>query len=80
MLKQIVLVGLGGGIGSILRFLTSILTAKYYSNSFPLATFIVNIIGCFLIGILIEMFGQNGQSYYNDYQILVELTLFFKLL
>lgn len=39
MIKQILLVGLGGGLGSIFRFLTSVLTAKYYSNAFPLATF-----------------------------------------
>lgn len=62
MLKQLILVGLGGGIGSMLRFLTSVITAKYYSNAFPLATFIVNVVGCFLIGLLIGLFSQNIQS------------------
>lgn len=62
MLKQLILVGLGGGIGSMLRFLTSVITAKYYSNAFPLATFIVNVAGCFLIGLLIGLFSQNIQS------------------
>lgn len=65
MIKQIVLVGLGGGIGSILRFLTSVLAAKYYSYSFPLPTFTVNIIGCFLIGLLIGVLGQNVQTDQN---------------
>ncbi|HET8887021.1 MAG TPA: CrcB family protein [Salinimicrobium sp.] len=65
MMKQILLVGLGGGLGSILRYLTSILTAKYYANSFPLATFAVNIIGCFLIGLLIGLLGQNTQVNQN---------------
>jgi CrcB protein len=50
MLKQILLAGLGGGIGSMLRFAAGQWTAKL--NSFPVATFIVNILGCFLIGIL----------------------------
>lgn len=59
MLKQILLVGLGGGVGSVFRFLTSLLTAKYFSETFPLATFTVNMIGCFLIGILIGILGQN---------------------
>lgn len=65
MMKQTLLVGLGGGLGSILRYLTSILTAKYYANSFPLATFAVNIIGCFLIGLLIGLLGQNIQANQN---------------
>lgn len=52
MIKNILLVGLGGGIGSILRYLTSYFTIKSYNGSFPLSTFIVNVTGCFLIGIL----------------------------
>jgi CrcB protein len=35
---------------------------KYYSNSFPLATFSVNIIGCFVVGLLFGMLGQNIQT------------------
>jgi fluoride exporter len=62
MIKQILLVGLGGGLGSILRYLTSILTAKYYSNTFPFATFTANILGCFLIGLLVGYIGQNIQA------------------
>lgn len=62
MLKQILLVGLGGGIGSIFRFLTSHFTAKYLSATFPIATFTANIIGCFLIGLLIGILGQNIQE------------------
>ena len=52
MIRAMLLVGFGGAIGSILRYLTSFCLAKYYENAFPLATFIVNIIGCFLIGLL----------------------------
>lgn len=61
MIKQILLVGLGGGIGSILRFLASMLALRYYSNSFPLATLTVNVVGCFFIGILFGLLGQNNQ-------------------
>ena len=65
MIKQILLVGLGGGIGSILRFLTSALMIKYYPNAFPVATFTVNIIGCFAIGLLLGLLGQNIQVNQN---------------
>lgn len=53
MLKQLLLVGIGGATGSILRYLSSVVTAKYFTHAFPLATFAVNIIGCLLIGLLI---------------------------
>ncbi|NDW09117.1 fluoride efflux transporter CrcB [Dysgonomonas sp. 520] len=55
MLKNILLVGLGGGVGSILRFLATELTHKYYFWSFPLATFLINIVGCFCIGMLVNL-------------------------
>lgn len=60
MIKQLLLVGLGGGIGSIFRYLTSLLTAKYYANTFPLATFITNVLGCFIIGLLIGYFTNSN--------------------
>lgn len=60
MVKQLVLVGLGGGIGSIFRYLTSVYTAKYYANTFPLATFMSNVLGCFIIGLLIGYFANTN--------------------
>jgi CrcB protein len=53
MIKDLLLVGLGGGVGSMLRFLTSRLSARFISSEWALAgTFIANIVGCFLIGLL----------------------------
>ena len=52
MIKQILLVGLGGGIGSIFRYLTSLLVNRHVESHFPWATFAVNLLGCFLIGLL----------------------------
>lgn len=51
MIKNILLVGLGGGIGSMLRYLSQRMADKVYPIHFPWGTFAVNIIGCFLIGI-----------------------------
>lgn len=53
MIRTILIIGLGGAIGSILRYLTSLLVARFWENHFPLATFITNVIGCFLIGLFI---------------------------
>ncbi|HEX8268597.1 MAG TPA: fluoride efflux transporter CrcB [Flavobacterium sp.] len=60
MLRTILLVAIGGAVGSVLRFLTSILVNKYFQSAFPLATFITNVIGCFLIGIMIGLLEKNN--------------------
>ena len=62
MIKQFLFVGLGGALGSMLRYGTSLLTAKYYANTFPLATFITNILGCLLIGSFIGYFSKSGNQ------------------
>ncbi len=51
MIKDIVLVGIGSGIGGICRYLISLLIGQTYGG-FPWGTFSVNIVGCLLIGIL----------------------------
>jgi CrcB protein len=50
-----ILAGLGGGAGSVLRYLTSVIITRYFQTVFPLAIFTVNVSGCFLIGILIGL-------------------------
>lgn len=62
MLKTILYIALGGAIGSVLRFLTSFFVAKFWSNYFPLATFLTNVIGCFLIGIFIGFLAKNNMT------------------
>jgi len=59
MLKTLLIVGLGGGIGSIFRYLTSVLTQKYVQSLFPWATFLVNVIGCLIIGVLVGLFAKQ---------------------
>ena len=51
MIKNILLVGIGGGIGSIARYLCQRWFASNYMTAFPWGTFTVNIVGCLLIGI-----------------------------
>lgn len=60
MIKQIIFVGLGGASGSIFRFLISLFINKHYVMNFPLSTFIINIIGCFLIGFFAGLFPTNS--------------------
>ena len=59
MIRTLLLIGLGGGIGSMLRYLTSVVLQKYYATVFPLATLVVNILGCLLIGIIMGLLEKN---------------------
>ena len=52
-LSRILMVGLGSSIGGILRYMISTMSAKYFGN-FPLGTLIVNIVGGFLMGMIME--------------------------
>ncbi len=60
-MKQIVLVGLGGMIGSILRYL---LAFGIKQSQFPFATLIVNIVGSFLIGIIMGWSAKQANGEY----------------
>ena len=52
------LVGLGGALGSVLRFLTSLLAAHWLGAEFPYGTLIVNVTGSFVIG-LVQQVGTD---------------------
>ena len=58
--RDILLVGVGGFAGSVARYLVSVLLAAWATSAFPFATFAVNLVGCFLIG-LIAVFSDRGQ-------------------
>jgi fluoride exporter len=49
-MRNIVLVMLGGGIGSLLRYGCSQLAGRLFENSFAWGTLLVNLLGCLLIG------------------------------
>lgn len=53
MLKNLLLIGLGGFAGSIARFLVSKLSNQVEWLSVPIGTLVVNVAGSFLIGLLI---------------------------
>jgi fluoride exporter len=51
-MHSILLVASGGAIGATLRHLSGLLVQRIPSGDMPLGTFFVNVVGCFLIGML----------------------------
>lgn len=52
-------VGLGGFVGAILRYATSLATQNI-SLTFPYGTVISNLAGCFIIGIVVELAADSN--------------------
>jgi len=52
MFKLLIIIGAGGFIGSIARFLTSRFVQNHLFSSFPYGTLAVNVLGCLFIGML----------------------------
>jgi len=51
MVKSLLIVGCGGFIGTVMRFLVSRYFQIHVTSLFPWGTFLANILGCLLIGI-----------------------------
>ena len=49
---QLLAVGAGGFVGAVARFGVSTLVQRLAGTSFPYATFVVNVVGCFVLGAL----------------------------
>ena len=58
MIRNFLLVGLGGALGSMLRYGTGVLIGP---REFPLATFLINVTGSFLIGLVVVSSLTNQQ-------------------
>ena len=60
ILRTLLLIGTGGFIGSILRYLLSGYVQQIgKSPQFPFGTLAVNLVGCVLVGFLAELIGQR---------------------
>jgi len=66
MLLSFLVVGVGGFFGSMARYGVSYLVKNLTDSPFPYGTFIINILGCFIIGLLfglgtrVSLFQGNG--------------------
>lgn len=57
-MQAVLLVGLGGAIGSMARYGVSVLVGRFWAGSFPLAILLINIAGSFLMGVLVGLLAR----------------------
>lgn len=60
MVKNFLLVGLGGAVGSMLRYC---LQRSINTTNIPFGTLLVNLAGCFLIGLLWGLLSKNNMTH-----------------
>ncbi|HET7412298.1 MAG TPA: fluoride efflux transporter CrcB [Pararhizobium sp.] len=56
---QFLLVAIGGAIGATCRHLVGILTLRLFGSGFPWGTITVNIVGSFLMGVIVELIAKR---------------------
>lgn len=54
------LVGVGGALGALARYLVANLLAQWLGPQFPFGTFVVNVSGSFVIGALLTVLAPRG--------------------
>jgi CrcB protein len=72
--KAFFIIGIGGFIGSVARYYTQLLFRFAFPMSFPFGTFAVNIIGCFIIGIVYALF-ERGNIMSEDWRLFLATGL-----
>ena len=53
-------IAVGGALGAVLRYLAGNAAVKYFNPQLPYGTFIINISGCFLMGLLMTLIVDKG--------------------
>ena len=59
MLKDLIAVAIGGGLGASGRYLAGMLARSLFQGEFPWGTLVVNVAGCFLIGLVVGKIGSS---------------------
>lgn len=69
-MKNLILVFIGGGLGSVVRYYFNI-TFNFIVATFPLGTFLANIIGSLIVGIIVGFLSKSHVLNDNLYLLLV---------
>jgi CrcB protein len=70
-LDRYLLVLLGGGAGALCRYVLAGVIMRRFGGAFPLGTFVINVTGCFMIGLLMTLFTERLHPHPNWRLVLV---------
>lgn len=74
-MQKLLLIAVGGGVGTVLRYLVSGWGQRLGDGSFPVGTMIVNVSGCLLIG-LASAFFAGPTLVREEYRLAIMVGLF----
>lgn len=74
MLRTILIVGTGGFIGSVMRYLVQVFVERGMTSTFPWGTFIANIAGSFIIGIVFAL-AEKGNLMSAEWRIFLAVGI-----
>ncbi|NCC72450.1 MAG: fluoride efflux transporter CrcB [Sphingobacteriia bacterium] len=74
MFKSVIIAGIGGFIGTALRFVISRYFQLHYISVFPWSTFLINILGSFLIGIFFGL-SEKGNILSPEWRIFLTVGI-----
>lgn len=74
MLRTILIVGAGGFIGSVMRYLVQIFIEKDLSTTFPWGTFVANITGSLIIGIVFGL-AEKGDLLSSEWRMFLAVGI-----
>lgn len=74
MIKSLFIAGIGGFIGTVVRFVIARYFQLNYASVFPWSTFIVNVVGCFLIGLIYGV-SEKGDFMSSDIRLFLTVGI-----
>lgn len=54
-MRDILFIAVGGSLGALARHFTNLAAARWLGTSFPYGTLAVNVVGCFIIGVVAQL-------------------------
>ncbi len=67
MFQTLIHVALGGAIGASLRYLTNVGVMRWIGPGFPYATVFVNVVGSFVMGVIVVVLAKKGGTAYAPF-------------
>lgn len=74
-MQAYLLVGIGGGIGAMMRYAAGVLVGRTWPTSFPLGTMLINIVGSLAMGLLVGALARVLPPGQNEIRLFVAVGI-----